>query len=82
MSWTRLGVKYRKVRSRDNRYGPGKVHVARWSRNSHDWEPICMTIGEGAFVGMGYSTVDDDQPVQCKRCIAVSHAWASKKVAT
>ncbi len=70
-TYQRAGVRYRKIRSRDNSYGPGKVHVGRWCRPSQNWEPICdFPEGKIAFIGRGWDVLDDvTTPTECKRCI-------------
>jgi hypothetical protein len=75
VSVTRHGVKYSKVLSRGSRWGGPKVHIARWSRVSRGWEPVCRPMPEDDghrhwFIGAGYPTVDDDEPATCKKCLA------------
>ena len=74
-TWRRMGVRYKKLRSRDNRYGPGKVHVGRFSLSSRNYEPICDESMRGAFMGMGWPEVPSDAKVECKKCLAKAHAW-------
>lgn len=65
MSWTSLGVRYRKVMSRRSRWGEPKVHLIRWMSADKRWETVC---NEGSEVDPGYPDVPDTATVTCKRC--------------
>jgi hypothetical protein len=79
MSWTRLGVRYRKVRSRDSRWGKGKVHVESYDRVSKTWWPICVASGRGAWIGMGWEEVGEKAKVECTKCLKSEQAWKRKQ---
>lgn len=67
MTYKRNGVSYRKVRSRPSRWGGGKVHVAKYSKLTMGWEPVCMPASL-AGIGMGYPIVDDYELTTCRLC--------------
>lgn len=62
-AYVRQGVRYRRVRTRDNSWGPGKVHIAWWDSLNKMWMPHCRH-----FNVHNTDDMSKDQAVDCKEC--------------
>ena len=48
---TKMGVRYRLVRTGRGRWGPGKVHLMYWSKEYKQWVLACRSNDVGPFSG-------------------------------
>lgn len=67
MTWTRQGVRYRKMESRGSRWGRPKIHLVIYNRETKEWQLACRPN-----YWHGYFEVDDAIPVTCKLCAPVA----------
>lgn len=74
MSWTRQGVRYRKVESRGGRWSGPKVHLTIYDSLNKEWQLACRRN-----YWHGYPEVDDMLPVTCKLCASVAERVEKKR---